>query len=128
MLQAQTRDNLGPASANRIPVSPLGRSQRTAPRRPVSAEVSVRERGSEGSALPLELVEVSAAGAFVSSSLLLPVGAEVELEFSLPDRNESFMVQGKVARVHERPDRPGMGIVFEKVDPDHRAILRAFTI
>ena len=101
---------------------------RSAPRRPIAAAVSVREWGSTDEPLPLEIIELSATGVFVSSPFLLPVDTEVELAFSLPGDRPVVVARARVARVEGRADSAGMGIRFESLHPTARAHLEAFAI
>jgi uncharacterized protein (TIGR02266 family) len=105
-----------------------GAGNRAAPRREIAADVELREAGREDEALPLHLCEVSATGAFVRSELLLPVGAPVELCFRLADRRDLIRAEGRVVRVEDDGQAPGMGIQFERMAPDARATLRAYTL
>ena len=113
-----------------------GAGQRTAPRRPLRAEAKVREAGNEDAALPLEVDEVSATGAFVLTDLLLPVGSPVEIAFTLPrhaahaetDDAGDIVAHGRVIRVEERGGRSGMGIEFLRMPAEARATLRAYTV
>jgi len=104
-----------------------GAGNRAAPRRPLGSDGAVREVGARSMALPLEIAEVSATGAFIHSDLLLPVGTEVEMTFTLPDGVDQVTAHGRIIRVHENGRRPGMGVSFERVAPEARASLRAYT-
>ncbi len=104
-----------------------GAGQRHADRRDVVVTAHVRELGAEDDALPLELAEISATGAFVASDLLLPVGAAVELTFTIPGLGDSVRAEGRIVRVQHRGTQPGMGVLFERMTPDDRARLRTFT-
>ncbi len=105
-----------------------GAGQRTAPRRPLRADARVREAAGDDAALPLELDEVSATGAFVLTDLLLPVGSPVEIAFALPRTEDDIVAHGRVIRVEERGGRAGMGIEFNRMAPEARATLRAYTL
>lgn len=105
-----------------------GAGQRGTPRRPLRADARVRDAAGDETALPLEVDEVSATGAFVLSDLLLPVGAPVEIAFSLPHCDEDVVAAGTVVRVEERRGRAGMGIQFDRMPGAARANLRAFTL
>ncbi len=104
-----------------------GAGQRSAERRGLAATASVREAGTADVPLPLAIIEVSATGAFVQSDLLLPVGAQLELQFDIPGRSDSLAAEGRVVRVEDRGNKPGMGIIFDKMSGDARAHLREFT-
>ena len=66
-------------------------------------------------------------GAFVASDLLLPVGAAVELTFTIPGLGDPVRAEGRIVRVQYRGTQPGMGVLFERMTPDDRARLRTFT-
>lgn len=105
-----------------------GAGQRKTPRRILKADARVRDAAGDDSALPLEVDEVSATGAFVLSDLLLPVGSPVEIAFALPQGEHDVVAQGRVVRVEERGGRSGMGIQFERMAGPARASLRAYTL
>ena len=104
-----------------------GAGQRSAPRRALHVHALVRELQGEHDALPLELDEVSATGAFVCTPLLLPVGAAVEVSFTLPTLSGSISAPARVVRVEEAGDRPGYAVEFDRMAPVARAHLRAYT-
>lgn len=110
-----------------------GAGQRTAPRRILRGDARVRDAAGDDTALPLEVDEVSATGAFVLADLLLPVGSPVEIAFTLPRSPEAtndgdVVAQGRVVRVEERGGRTGMGIHFDRMPAAARAHLRAYTL
>ncbi len=105
-----------------------GAGNRAAPRRELAADVELREANGVDEALPLRLCEVSATGAFVRSELLLPVGAPVEMSFRLADRRDLIRAEGRVVRVDDDGEAPGMGIQFERMAPEARATLREYTL
>lgn len=105
-----------------------GAGQRGTPRRLLRADARVRDAAGDDRALPLEVDEVSATGAFVLSDLLLPVGSPVEVAFSLPHCDHDVVAAGRVVRVEERGGRTGMGIQFERMAGGARASLRAYTL
>ncbi len=107
--------------------SGTGAGQRTATRRALNVHALVRELRADQDALPLELDEVSATGAFVCTPLLLPVGAAVEVSFTLPTLAGSISAPARVVRVEESADRPGYAIEFERMAPTARAHLRSYT-
>jgi uncharacterized protein (TIGR02266 family) len=68
---------------------------------------------------------IGGGGLFIESSMPLPVGSELNIQFSLPDRPlEPIQASGKVCWVRAKPDRftlyPGMGIQFTDIDSDSR--------
>ena len=101
--------------------------QRASERRDLRAVAEIRESGTEDAPLPLELSEVSATGAFIASDLLLPVGSAVEVKFTLPDGKSQIEGLGRITRVQDRKGRPGMGLLFERMSPGDRRVLREFT-
>lgn len=104
-----------------------GAGQRAATRRAVNVHALVRELRADQDALPLELDEVSATGAFVCTPLLLPVGAAVEVSFTLPTLAGSISAPARVVRVEESGDWPGYAVEFERMAPAARAHLRSYT-
>ncbi len=98
--------------------------QRNAERGDLDSTVHIREAGTGDSPLPLALSQVSASGAFVESTLLLPIGAQVEVSFDLPGYEHPVRADARVVRVQDRGRRPGMGIVFDRMPPRARAHLR----
>ncbi len=97
---------------------------RAAERRGLDATVRVREAGTADLPLPLTFHEMSASGGFVSSNLLLPVGAQLEMSFELPGYEPTVHADARVIRVNARGRQPGMGIVFDRMAPRARAHLR----
>ncbi|MCB9523724.1 MAG: PilZ domain-containing protein [Myxococcales bacterium] len=98
---------------------------RRAARRALTVTAEIRERGRGGLALPLDLAEVSEAGAFIASDLLLPVGLELDVAFPIPG-GRRVEAQGTVVRVDEQVGSAGMGLRFEQISDADRATLRAF--
>lgn len=71
---------------------------------------------------------VSEGGVFVSTVKLLPIGSEVTLSFVLPG-GHAVTTAGRVAWWMEPRDAsalPGMGVRFERLEPEHRAAIEAF--
>ncbi len=101
-----------------------GAGQRTAERRDVDSTAHIREAGTGDSPLPLPLSQVSASGAFVESTLLLPVGAQIEVIFDVPGYEHPVRADARVVRIQDRGIRPGMGIVFDRMPPRARRHLR----
>ena len=67
---------------------------------------------------------VNEGGIFIETETPQPIGTTVELEFKLPGMDEPLQVIGRVVRVdHEGPDGSGMGIEFENLDDDCRALI-----
>ncbi|MEQ9323214.1 MAG: PilZ domain-containing protein, partial [Polyangiaceae bacterium] len=68
------------------------------------------------------VTNVSTSGVFVRSGEPLPVGTQVNLEFTvLMDGFETVSGEGEVVRVHDDP--PGMGVVFTKLSSTSQAII-----
>lgn len=68
---------------------------------------------------------IGGGGLFIESSMPLPVGSTVNIEFALPDRPlDMIQASGKVCWVRSKPDRftlyPGMGIQFTDIDAKAR--------
>jgi type IV pilus assembly protein PilZ len=63
---------------------------------------------------------IGGGGMFIESSMPLPVGSEISLEFALPDRPlETIKAKARVQWVRTKPDRvtlyPGMGVQFTEI-------------
>jgi type IV pilus assembly protein PilZ len=69
-------------------------------------------------------LNISRGGVYIQTDTPLPLGTEVDLEFTLPGMEETIKVQGLVVWVHERTKisissyQPGMGIKFEEISPE----------
>ena len=99
---------------------------RSATRRALAVTAQIRERGTGGLPLPLDLREVSESGAFIDSDLLLPVGLELELQFDIPGGYQ-VAAGGRIVRVNDQRGSAGMGLQFDRLSQIDRAILRQFT-
>jgi type IV pilus assembly protein PilZ len=91
---------------------------RAHPRAPLA--VKVKYSTSEGKRFDGLTGGIGGGGLFIESSMPLPVGAELVVEFALPDRPlETIKAKGKVAWVRPKPDRftlyPGMGVQFTEI-------------
>ena len=65
---------------------------------------------------------LSRSGVFIRSDQPLPIGAKVNLRFTVVmDQIETVEGIGEVVRVHEDP--PGMGVVFTELSNDTQAVL-----
>ena len=94
------------------------RHVRAYPRAPLA--VKVKCRTSEGKRFDGLTGGIGGGGLFIESSLPLPVGSELTVEFTLPDRPlEMITAKCKVAWVRPKPDRftlyPGMGVQFTDI-------------
>jgi type IV pilus assembly protein PilZ len=99
------------------------RHVRAHPRAPLA--VKVRYSTPEGKEFDGLTGGIGGGGLFIESSMPLPVGSEVHIEFALPDRPlETIQASGKVCWVRAKPDRftlyPGMGVQFTDIDSHAR--------
>ncbi|WP_447985641.1 PilZ domain-containing protein [Nitrospira sp. Nam74] len=99
------------------------RHARAHPRAPLA--VKVHYTTPEGKAFDGLTGGIGGGGLFIESSMPLPVGSEVHIEFALPDRPlETIHASGKVCWVRAKPDRftlyPGMGVQFTDIDTHAR--------
>lgn len=72
--------------------------------------------------------DISAGGIFVSTIKPLPVGSELTVSFVLPG-GHSVTTRGRVAWLstpRDEDSRPGMGVRFEELEPEHRAAIDKF--
>jgi type IV pilus assembly protein PilZ len=93
------------------------------PRAPLA--VKVRYSTTEGKEFDGLTGGIGGGGLFIESSMPLPVGSSVDIQFALPDRPlDTIRASGKVCWVRAKPDRftlyPGMGIQFTDIDPQAR--------
>jgi len=94
------------------------RHVRNYPRAPLA--LRVKYSTADGKAYDGLTGGIGGGGMFIESSMPLPVGAELSVEFALPDRPlETIKAKGKVAWNRAKPDRftlyPGMGIQFTDI-------------
>ena len=85
---------------------------------------------------PSELVkayirDLSGGGLFIATGKHLPVGSPVNLEFNLPNGNESIRTKGRVAwtRPNDKktePLIPGMGIEFIDLSPEGKKLITRY--
>jgi len=99
------------------------RHVRAHPRAPLA--VKVRYSTPEGKNYDGLTGGIGGGGLFIESSMPLPVGSDLSIEFALPDRPlEQIKAKGKVCWVRSKPDRftlyPGMGIQFTDIEPSAR--------
>jgi type IV pilus assembly protein PilZ len=99
------------------------RHVRAHPRAPLA--VKVRYSTPQGKEFDGLTGGIGGGGLFIESSMPLPVGSEVHIEFALPDRPlETIQASGKVCWVRAKPDRftlyPGMGVQFTDIDSHAR--------
>ncbi len=73
-----------------------------------------------------DTVNVSAGGAFLRSDLLMDIGAEVDVSFSVPGQSESFTTRAIVVWVTRGKTgrrEPGMGIEFTSLDDQAKDVI-----
>jgi uncharacterized protein (TIGR02266 family) len=111
------------------------------PTRPAPAEVVVEHRATPRTALEVELHlsseshffsglsgDISEGGVFVSTYRDLATGTPVDLEFSLPGSNRVVKAKGEV-KWHRNASEgapPGVGIAFEELADEDRALIHRF--
>jgi type IV pilus assembly protein PilZ len=83
-------------------------------------------------AQPLEsrATGIGGGGLFIESASPLPVGTDLELEFTLPERSTQWLrARGTVVWVCPKADQytfsPGMGIRFTKISDEARGLVLA---
>jgi uncharacterized protein (TIGR02266 family) len=70
--------------------------------------------------------DISEGGVFIRSKKPLPVGTEVNLQFSiLTEDFEMIEGIGRVVRVDNRPGREGMGVTFEKLTDESKVLVES---
>jgi len=73
---------------------------------------------------------ISGGGIFIRTQQPLPLNREVQLRFSLPGIDRTFMVRGLVVWTNPHPSRSsfpsGMGIKFMDLDPVAKKIVAGF--
>jgi uncharacterized protein (TIGR02266 family) len=99
-------------------------------RRPLRVSVTVRDAGdpSDGEIL-FDALDLSQGGAFLESELLLEVGEELEVAFTIPGDLEEIRAQARVAwatRVTAVKGKVGMGLEFANLDVAHRERIAGF--
>lgn len=115
-------------SIRRQPASSMGfAGVRRFPRKRLSVEVLIQD--ADGWEIPVESVDFSPVGMFVSSNFLFEVGTVHNLIFRSPDGEELFSVRAQVVRVEsESPNGeddsdqfvPGMAYEFVDITDDER--------
>jgi type IV pilus assembly protein PilZ len=96
---------------------------RVHPRAPLA--VKVHYSTTEGKEFDGLTGGIGGGGLFIESSMPLPVGSSVNIQFALPDRPlDTIRASGTVCWVRAKPDRftlyPGMGIQFTDIDAQAR--------
>jgi len=117
--------------AYRKPVLP--KETRSEPR--VNLAFRVRYKTPEGNRYDSRAGGIGGGGLFIESTMPLPVGTKLAMEFSLPEEpNEWISAKGVVAWVCPKADQytfsPGMGVRFSDIAPEARdrilAIVKTF--
>ena len=95
----------------------------TAPKKRREKRITVnKEFDSFDSFISQYVTNVSRSGVFVKSSNPLPLGTEVDLQFTIiADGLETITGVGQVVRVEQDP--PGMGVIFTKLSEYSRDLL-----
>ena len=98
-------------------------------RYPIGVNFKVREddQASSGEVL-FDTINVSAGGAFLRSELLLEVGIEVEVTFTLPNSDKTLSTKARVAwvtRGSAGKREPGMGIEFTELTEEDKEMIES---
>ena len=99
------------------------RHVRAHPRAPLA--IKVRYATQDGKQFESITGGIGGGGLFIESGTPLPVGSEVTVDFSLPDRPlERVKAKARVAWIRKKPERyllfPGMGVQFTDIPPQAR--------
>jgi len=99
------------------------RHVRAHPRAPLA--IKIRYATKEGKQFESITGGIGGGGLFIESGAPLPVGSELTVEFTLPDRPlERMKAKARVAWVRKKPERyllfPGMGVQFTDIHPQAR--------
>ena len=99
------------------------RHVRAHPRAPLAIKVRYATQG--GKQFESITGGIGGGGLFIESGTPLPVGSEVTVDFSLPDRPlERVKAKARVAWIRKKPERyllfPGMGVQFTDIPPQAR--------
>lgn len=113
-----------------VAAPPPPEESRTHPRASFLSKVRYRPAGG-GAQIEARATGVGGGGLFIESASPLPVGSELEVEFTLPERSADwFKARGAVAWVCPKPDQytfaSGMGIRFTWIAEETRARVVAF--
>lgn len=99
--------------------------RRRSPRTPVELRVEFRHLGRPSESYADIIRNLSQGGVFLGSSVVLPLGTQVELEVSPGPGARAIRLRGSVVRVEEEPVGTGSrvtartrGMALEFVDPD----------
>ena len=76
----------------------------------------------EGRSFKSHIIDISKLGAFIESNDLFPVGQKILIAFDLPNYDETFQLDGRIARSGPR----GIGVKFYDLSPDQEGVIRKF--
>ena len=98
-------------------------------RYPIGVHFKLRESEevSAGEVL-FDTINVSAGGAFLRSELLLDVGVEVEVTFTLPNSEQTLSTKARIAwvtRGSAGKREPGMGIEFTELKEKEKEMIES---
>jgi Tfp pilus assembly protein PilZ len=68
------------------------------------------------------IIDISKVGAFIESNDLFPVGQKIIMAFKLPNRQEPFQLNGRIARSGNR----GIGVKFFNLSPSQEDYILKF--
>ena len=68
------------------------------------------------------IIDISKLGAFIESNDRFPVGQKILTVFKLPNCDEAFHLEGRIARSGPR----GIGVKFYDLSPDQEDVIREF--
>jgi uncharacterized protein (TIGR02266 family) len=101
-------------------------------RRHARKAISVEFKGTEASGvgeLLFEAADLSAGGTFLKAELLLEQGERLWLSFRVPGMPKPLKAEGRVKWVRRFPEGAepsGMGVEFEQIADDDRAVLAKY--
>lgn len=76
----------------------------------------------EGRSFKNYIIDISKLGAFIESNDRFPVGQQILTVFKLPNCDEAFHLDGRIARSGPR----GIGVKFYGLSPDQEDVIREF--
>jgi PilZ domain-containing protein len=103
-------------------MSPERKERRTHPRAHLAAQVEVVLEGRSFLAVVRNL---SAGGMLIYTANPAPVGARLDLSFTLPDEGQTIRAQGLVRHIISGGS---MGVQLENLSPSDAAAIRAFVV
>ena len=104
---------------NMVSLEETEASMRENPRKPclINTNYRIQDR-----TLKSYILDVSIGGVFIETNEKFPMGKELLLKFSLPNRPQPFTFSGKIAWSSPK----GFGVKFDNVTPIQGDILRSF--